>query len=379
MRCQRTLDVVSGRLSRASCTRFSPTFVMPAAAASSTAIAGNVFVTATSVTSSGERPARAHAAAIFDSTAATFARMASRSSISPDASPARGFPRRAARAGSRTAESRGSSFSPSCSSLRLLQIENAMTAFARDKLAAAQPLRECGTNARAARRARVVRHAGDGNAAALFERSLKLAALLLRQCGLELAGLLTQRFRFAAKIAERSLPRRMRLIVARFQAVVRRLPVVELFLNPFDLRHRLERRFLELLDMLARDLDFLPRRRILLLILHLHQRALIFLEQLLRVGQLPFDAAVFFPECFERLIQPEHLVVDGLKLTVDFCEGFRLDAHRLFAVGQLRKNGLQLPQFFDVYAQQLLRRQKRRSSIGTPVRNGLAALCGWYR
>src|SRR5581483_12011077 len=72
MRCQRALPRTSGFLSRASCTRFSPTCVTPASIASLTRSAGNVFDTATSVTSLRSRPARWHAAEMRASTAARF-------------------------------------------------------------------------------------------------------------------------------------------------------------------------------------------------------------------------------------------------------------------------------------------------------------------
>ncbi len=54
----------SGNFSAASCTRFSPNTVCPAAKAARTASTGLVFDTATSVTSSGFRPARSAALAI---------------------------------------------------------------------------------------------------------------------------------------------------------------------------------------------------------------------------------------------------------------------------------------------------------------------------
>src|SRR4051794_26158447 len=75
MRCQRTAPRTSGFFSRASCTRFSPTSAMPTSIASSTADAGKVFETATSVTSLRARPTRLHAPAMRASTSATFSRI----------------------------------------------------------------------------------------------------------------------------------------------------------------------------------------------------------------------------------------------------------------------------------------------------------------
>src|SRR5258708_21912976 len=76
IRCQTVAGVArtSGRFSRASCTRFSATSVMPASIASSTAAAGKVLETAMSVTVSVRRPAREQAAVMRARTAATFSR-----------------------------------------------------------------------------------------------------------------------------------------------------------------------------------------------------------------------------------------------------------------------------------------------------------------
>src|SRR5215470_9816655 len=81
MRCHVAAPCTSGRLSRASCTRFSPMSCRPAAMPALTTSAGKVFVTATSVTSSRRRPARAQAAAIRSSTAAALALICSGDSI----------------------------------------------------------------------------------------------------------------------------------------------------------------------------------------------------------------------------------------------------------------------------------------------------------
>src|SRR6266849_9001878 len=72
MRCHRALLRTCGFLSRASCTRFSPMCVTPAAMASSMRSEPKVFETATSVTSLRLRPARSQAARILPSTAARF-------------------------------------------------------------------------------------------------------------------------------------------------------------------------------------------------------------------------------------------------------------------------------------------------------------------
>src|SRR5947209_17754478 len=74
-RCQRALPCTSGFLSRASCTRFSPSSDAPAAIASSTAAAGKVFETATSVTSPRLRPTRMQAATMRRSTATRLSRI----------------------------------------------------------------------------------------------------------------------------------------------------------------------------------------------------------------------------------------------------------------------------------------------------------------
>src|ERR1044071_8982919 len=90
MRCQRALPCTSGFLSRASCTRFSPMSVMPAAMASSTKLAGKTFVTAMSVTSDASRPARAHAAAMRARTSATLSRIDTASLHPPPIRPVHG-------------------------------------------------------------------------------------------------------------------------------------------------------------------------------------------------------------------------------------------------------------------------------------------------
>src|SRR5436305_5226244 len=103
-----------------------------------------------------------------------------------------------------------------------------MTAFARDQLAAAQALRECRADARAAGGARVADDFRHRDAAALFERALELAAILLGQRGLELVGLFAQPLGFLAQIAERRLPVGMRGVVSRLEIVELRLPLIEL-------------------------------------------------------------------------------------------------------------------------------------------------------
>src|SRR5216684_8917094 len=75
MRCQRAAPRTRSFFSRASCTRFSPTSVMPASIASSMNEAGNVFETATRVTSPRVRPERAQARAIRSWTLTTFSRI----------------------------------------------------------------------------------------------------------------------------------------------------------------------------------------------------------------------------------------------------------------------------------------------------------------
>src|SRR3546814_16243437 len=75
MRCRRRSGWAAfsaGNLALASCTRFSPNTVCPAANAVSTAAAGWVLLTATRVTACASRPASLAAAAIFARTSRRF-------------------------------------------------------------------------------------------------------------------------------------------------------------------------------------------------------------------------------------------------------------------------------------------------------------------
>src|SRR3546814_9221057 len=79
MRCRRRSGWAAfsaGNLALASCTRFSPNTVCPAANAVSTAAAGWVLLTATRVTACASRPASLAAAAIFARTSRRFAAIA---------------------------------------------------------------------------------------------------------------------------------------------------------------------------------------------------------------------------------------------------------------------------------------------------------------
>src|SRR5689334_8156702 len=124
------------------------------------------------------------------------------------------------------------------SSLRWLQVENAMAPFAVHQLAALELLVERGTDAGPAGAAGVVRHLGHGHALALLEDALELATRALGQRGLELVRPLPQRLGLGAEIAQGVLP----LVVLRTPPHLDRrgaaAVVVELLLQPFDLRHR---------------------------------------------------------------------------------------------------------------------------------------------
>ena len=154
--------------------------------------------------------------------------------------------------------------------------------------------------------------------------------------------------------------------------------VVELLLQRLDVGHRLERRVLELLDVLARGVDLFPRRGVLLLVLHLHELPLILLEQLLLVGELAVDAAAFLRQrcrsvaaarpsprstsCHSRSIAAND---SGLLVS---CFSRSLE---------LRQDCLQLPKFFNVLIQQLPPKTKKAFLVGTPVRVESSSVVAW--
>src|SRR5437764_742272 len=253
------------------------------------------------------------------------------------------------------------------SSLRRLQVQNPVAALAVHQLAALELLVQRRTHARAARAARIVRHLHHRHAQPLLEDALELAAGALRQRSLELLGAFAQRRGLGAQVAEGVLPLVVLRVPALFQHRRAAAVIVELLLQPFDVRHRLQLRVLELLDVLARGVDLLPRRGVLLLVFHLHELPLVFLEQLLLIGQLPVDAAAFLGQDVDLPLQLLHLRVRRLPLAVDRGERLGLAVQLFFALVQRGQDGLQFPKFFNVLIQQRLRRRKRRSSRGTPV------------
>jgi hypothetical protein len=223
-----------------------------------------------------------------------------------------------------------------------------MAALAVHKLAALELLVERRTDARAARAARVVGHFDHGHALALLEDALELAAGAVGQRLLQLRGALAQRLGLGAQVAQRMLP----LVVLRVPPLLERggaaAIVIELLLQALDVRHRLQLRVLELLDVLARGVDLLPRGGVLLLILHLHELPLILLEQLLLVGQLAVDAAALLAQRVDLLLQLLHLRVDRLPLEVDRGERLRLAVQLFFALTERGQDGLQFPKFLYV-------------------------------
>src|SRR5207244_3836068 len=172
------------------------------------------------------------------------------------------------------------------SSLGRLQVENPMTSFAEHQLPAFELLIQRRTDPRAARAARVVRHLHHRHTLPLLENALELALQPFGKRRFERLRARPERFRLGTQVAEGVLP----LVVLRVPPLLEHGRagglVVKLLLQPFDVGHRLQLGILELLDVLPRGVDLLPRCGVLLLVLHLHELPLILLEHLLLVGQL---------------------------------------------------------------------------------------------
>ena len=149
---------------------------------------------------------------------------------------------------------------------------------------------------------------------------MKFAAQALGQRRLDVGCTGLERFHLGTQIPERVLPGGMLAVPARLQIGAAGGQIIVLLLQRVDVGHRLERRVLELLDVLARGIDLFPGCRVLLLVLHLHELSLILLQKLLLVCQLAIDAPPFFRVLFDLSLQPLHFGIDVLPLAVDRCK-----------------------------------------------------------